>query len=303
MQQLDFLNREQYLFDSAIQLLKDCEPRALEYYPKGFIVGYSGGKDSEVLVDIFFKSGVKFMIIHNHTTIDTPETVYHVRKRFREWENRGITCQINYPRMSFWALCLHKKMLPLRICRFCCSELKERNITEYKFATHSFGVRRAESASRKKYRDSIEMGNRRDYGDRQKFHFDNTAEAAELSSCMRYRYYIVNPLAYWPDEIVWRYIESERLDLNPGYARGLKRIGCIGCPMAGDGRIAEFEQYPVYKQNYIRLCDRIIKNGRDSGKQYKNVFNDGHEYFEWWLHKSDDCYVDENQIGFDFGVP
>ena len=105
-------------------------------------MGYSGGKDSDVLVDLFRKSGVKFIVIHNHTTLDAPETVYYVRKKFAEWEAAGIKCKIFYPDKSFWALCLQKKMLPSRIARFCCSELKERDIAELRFATHSFGVRK-----------------------------------------------------------------------------------------------------------------------------------------------------------------
>ena len=68
------------------------------------------------------------MVFHNHTTLDAPETVYYIRKKFKQWESMGIPCKIYYPEQSFWSLCLKKKMLPLRIVRFCCSELKEKEI-------------------------------------------------------------------------------------------------------------------------------------------------------------------------------
>ena len=77
--------------EHSIKLLKTYQDVALSRCPKGYIVGYSGGKDSDALVELFFKSGVKFHIIHNHTTVDAPETVYYIRKRMKEFENRGAT--------------------------------------------------------------------------------------------------------------------------------------------------------------------------------------------------------------------
>lgn len=53
--------------ETAIKLIREFEELALRRCPdKGYIVGYSGGKDSDCLVDLFFRAGVKFTIIHNH---------------------------------------------------------------------------------------------------------------------------------------------------------------------------------------------------------------------------------------------
>lgn len=149
----------------AIRLIKSFESVSLERNPLGYVVGYSGGKDSEVLVDLFIKSSVKFIVIHNHTGLDAPETVYFIRKKFKQWREQGIDCRIYYPKKSFWSLCNEKKMLPTRLQRFCCAELKERNdIPELKFATHSFGVRKTESSKRANNRDSIETRNTESFG-------------------------------------------------------------------------------------------------------------------------------------------
>lgn len=149
----------------AISLIKSFEGVSLARNPLGYVVGYSGGKDSEVLVDLFIKSGIKFIVIHNHTGLDAPETVYFIRKKFKQWREKGIDCRIYYPKKSFWALCNEKKMLPTRRQRFCCAELKERNdIPELKFATHSFGVRKTESSKRANNRDSIETRNTESFG-------------------------------------------------------------------------------------------------------------------------------------------
>lgn len=73
----------------------DMEKEAMEIlmlFGKGGHVMDSGGKDSTVLKEIAWKChekyGLQYDIIHNHTTIDAPETVYFVRaerERERAW--------------------------------------------------------------------------------------------------------------------------------------------------------------------------------------------------------------------------
>lgn len=49
----------------------------------GFTVADSGGKDSSVLTHIAMKAGCPFDVVHNHTTVDAPETVYFIRENLR----------------------------------------------------------------------------------------------------------------------------------------------------------------------------------------------------------------------------
>lgn len=65
-QQSIFDGTEQSMYNQSIELIKTFEEVALQRNPVGYVVGYSGGKDSDVLVDLFRKSGVKFMVMHNH---------------------------------------------------------------------------------------------------------------------------------------------------------------------------------------------------------------------------------------------
>lgn len=281
-QQSIFDGTEQSTLEQSLRLIREFEPIALHRHPLGYVVGYSGGKDSDVLVSLFRRAGVKFFVMHNHTTLDAPETVYYVRRKFAEWTAAGIPCKIYYPRQSFWSLCRERKILPSRIARFCCEELKERDIPELKFATHSFGVRKAESVRRASHRDSIELRNNKDYSDIQRFHFDNTDEVRQTDMCYRKNYFIVNPLAYWSDAYLWNYIRSEHIEINPLYSQGFKRIGCIGCPMARKHRIFEFERYPKYKENFIRLCENIIQERKQQKLSNKYGFKTGEEYFNYF---------------------
>lgn len=281
-----FDGTEQSLLNKSIKLIKEFEEGALFRNPRGFVVGYSGGKDSDVLVHLFRRAGVKFCVVHNHTTLDMPETVYYIRRKFKEWESQGIPCKIYYPTMNFWSLCLYKKMLPLRQTRFCCAELKERNdIPELRFSVRSFGVRKAESVNRAKYRDSIETRNREDYKDIQKFHFDNTEDVKQTGACYTNSYFFVNPLAYWSNDYLWDYIESEKVEVNPLYGEGFDRVGCILCPMASTcQRQRELARYPRFEKRFIKLADDIMQYRIARGLPNRHAFKTGAEYFNMWLN-------------------
>lgn len=267
---------------SAIELIKTFEPVALERCPEhGYIVGYSGGKDSDCLVDLFIKSGVRFIVIHNHTTLDIPETVRYIRKRFTEWQAMGIPCKVFKPPKSFWQLCLDKKMLPMRTVRFCCSELKE--YQPYKFAVYSFGVRRAESRNRKNKRNNIETRNRKDYSDQQLFHFDKSEDVKRTDMCYTNKYFIVNPMAQWTTMIRDKYIEKYNIETNPIYEKyGLKRCGCIMCPMCSDKeRQREAEMFPKYANCFKLLCNKIVNLRIESG--YNKNDMSGEELYKRYL--------------------
>ncbi|MCX4376017.1 MAG: phosphoadenosine phosphosulfate reductase family protein [Lachnospiraceae bacterium] len=295
-----FDGTEQSLLNKNIKLIQEFERSALMRNPLGYVVGYSGGKDSDVLVSLFIRAGVKFCIVHNHTTLDMPETVYYIKRKFAKWEQQGIPCKIYYPNTNFWSLCLQKKMLPQRQFRFCCAMLKEAQIPELKQSVRSFGVRKAESKKRLLLRDSIETRNREDYSDQQRFHFDDTEQVKEIGACYTNNYFIVNPLAYWSDDYLWDYIESEKIEINPLYHCGFSRIGCIGCPMAGvEGRIKEFERYPKFKNRFIKLCNDITQL-RNIQTTNKKSFKSGTEYFEWWINNGKSINAEEYNL-FSFG--
>jgi phosphoadenosine phosphosulfate reductase len=147
-----------YLFkvDKAILRITQAYEIA-EQAGNTLVIAYSGGKDSDVLLDLAIKSEVSFVAQHNHTTMDAPETVYHIRAVFERLKAQGITAKINYPpdietadgktvRASIWNLIPKKRMPPTRIVRYCCGFFKERQFDGQHIVT---GVRWAESAKRK----------------------------------------------------------------------------------------------------------------------------------------------------------
>ena len=114
----------------AIERIKQASKMSLHHYELPLVCTYSGGKDSDVLLELFKRAGVPFEAQNNHTTVDAPQTVRLIRKKFRELELQGIKATINPPyyqgqRTSMWDLIQKKGIPPTRLGRYCCKVLKE----------------------------------------------------------------------------------------------------------------------------------------------------------------------------------
>lgn len=137
----------------SIELLKKTEALALHYYDKGFYLAFSGGKDSQALFHVAKLAGVKFEAHYALTTVDPPELVRFIRKKYSD-------VVVDLPTDSFARLCIKKKILPMRMARFCCSVLKE---TKGANTVTLTGVRREESVQRSKRNEAeIVTSNKKD---------------------------------------------------------------------------------------------------------------------------------------------
>ena len=111
------------------------------------VVRYSGGKDSDAILQLAKESGVPFRVTHNLTTADPPDNVYYIRRVFARLREEGIDCRINVPKRSLWRIMRETLVVPSRLMRVCCSELKERRMPDAPYIVT--GVRWAESAGRR----------------------------------------------------------------------------------------------------------------------------------------------------------
>lgn len=97
---------------------------------------------------------------------------------------------------------------------------------------------------------------------------------------------IVNPIYEWTDSDIWEYIKQEDIKVNELYSKGYKRVGCIGCPLAGYRQIKkEFADYPKYKQMYIQAFEKMIEVRKATGKATgkATAWETGEEVFDWWI--------------------
>lgn len=266
---------------TSIERLREGAEISKYYYGKPLMLCYSGGKDSDVILDLAIKSGIEFELQHSHTTADAPETVYHIRKKFKKLENKGIKCIINMPRYkdkstSMWSLIPLKGMPPTRLIRYCCAILKETAGANRAIVT---GVRRAESVKRQS-RGILETYT----SNKSKkiiLNNDNDDKRQIIERCQLQGKIIVNPICDWTDDDVKEYIKQEHITLNSLYSCGFHRVGCIGCPIAGKKRFIEFARYPKYRDLYIRAFDKMVQVRKRNGKvtQWLN----GIDVYHWWM--------------------
>ena len=266
-------------------------------YKKPLVFTDSGGKDSAVICKLAENAGIPFEIIHSHTTADAPPTVYHVRKRAKMYEDKGIKYTILHPTYkgeptSMWALIPQKLMPPTRLARYCCEVLKEQNGKDRFIAT---GVRWAESNSRKNNRGILEiLGNGKPKT--MLLNNDNDADRRLFETCQLKGKRVCNPIIDWKERDVWDYLHEQKVEVNPLYCEGWTRVGCVGCPMASKARTMEFGRFPKFKQMYINAFDRMLQVRKARGKDDSNSnWSDAMGVFHWWMEDG----VLPNQIGFE----
>jgi len=112
---------------------------------------------------------------------------------------------------------------------------------------------------------------------------DNDEARRAVEVCFRTRKTLVNPIIDWTDEDVWEFIRKYNVPYCELYDKGKTRLGCIGCPMGRERNMRkEFEQYPKYKEQYIRCFDAMLKRRKERGLS-TNKWNTGEDFFEWWI--------------------
>lgn len=271
--------------DIAVKRLREAAEMSQALYDKPLLVTYSGGKDSDTVLRLAQIAKIPFEVQHSHTTADAPETVYHVRDKFRELELAGIKCEIDYhtqpdgTRTTMWNLIPRKLIPPTRLVRYCCDELKEGGGKDRMITT---GVRWDESTARKS-RGALEIISKR----RKKSIFlnnDNDEDRRLFETCTMKGKRVSNPIIDWETNDVMDFLTGEKVKLCSLYSEGWKRVGCIGCPMAGKHRYAEFARYPTYKKAYIMAFDKMMEMRRLRGMPRGVEMDEtGVDVFHWWM--------------------
>ena len=209
---------------SAIKLIQSASKIAAKNNCPEIEIAYSGGKDSDVILELTRMAGVPYRAIYKNTTIDPPYTAKHCR-------DNGV--EIRMPKRSFYEM-IKAKFWPTRFARFCCSELKEYKISDYVV----LGIRSAESSKRKQ-------------------------RYTEPEACRVYRkgekvrqYF---PILNWTNQDIINFANERKIKFHPlyydenGQFHPERRLGCIACPLASKKkRLAKFKQYPNFVKLYIR---------------------------------------------------
>lgn len=192
-------------------------------------VSYSGGKDSDVILELTKMAGVQYRAIYKNTTIDPKGTIAHAMSKGAEVIN---------PKKTFMQL-IEENAFPSRIQRHCCRFLKEYKVLDV--AVH--GIRREESTKR-------------------------AARYKEPEMCRTYRggekVRVVMPILDWTAQDVLQFISNRGIKLHPLYYRSdgtidvSRRLGCQCCPLKSDRGLSEFKANPRLVKMWIKAGQRYI---------------------------------------------
>lgn len=262
--------------DTAYERFRWAAKEAERLFDMPLVVQYSGGKDSDVILQLAKESGVPFRVTHNLTTADPPDNVYYIRRVFAALREEGIEAKINVPKRSLWKIMRETLVIPSRVMRVCCGELKERKMPDAPYIVT--GVRWAESAGRRA-KSGIAMVHAENPPTSARYTRGEQAAAAAgllttddassrrlFEQCRMRGVRVLNPIIDWSDEDVWSYLASRHIEGNPLYKEGWTRIGCVGCPLASRrARWRAFARYPKLYKAWADAIAYVIARRREMG--------------------------------------
>lgn len=260
--------------EHSIALIRKAEKLALTMQPDmGFHVGFSGGKDSQVVLELVKMAGVKYKAVYNVTTNDPADNVRFIKHSYPEVE-------FSIPEKSYFQL-IAQKGVPTMFNRWCCALFKETAGVGCVVLT---GVRKEESRKRAAYDEVNKWGRTKDK--KETVDLDKM-EVNEFRCVGGKDKFMVYPILEWTERDVWDFIAVRDLPVNPCY-KTHKRVGCVFCPFARPKDIRAYcETHPQLKAAFIHAIERYRERERERQK-----LPTAEEYFEWWLsHISLDEYI------------
>lgn len=304
----------------SIDLLHKANDLALKYSDDGYYLAFSGGKDSQCLYHVAKLAGVPFKAHMNLTSIDPPHVIMFVKRQYP-------SVVLHKPVNSIYNIAVEKKfLLPSRIIRWCCAELKEGGGAGTVCLT---GIRKAESTKRAK-RSSVEVSNRSFAGNLEQFfewqleqvkkklpnvnqdQFSQRERESEVRCVNGKDKIIINPIMDWSDRDVWHFLNDVvQVPHCELYDMGWHRIGCICCPISSyNHKIQELKMFPHVKRNWIKAIKRIRETCIGDNMIINNYWGEGSEddkceqVFNWWISGKayEEWYADTFlQLKIDFG--
>lgn len=228
-----------------------------------FVVAFSGGKDSQVILDLVTRvlPVESFKAIFQDTDMELPCTYDIVEYTEEDYKYRFPNFKLHHAKSDRRALDLWKQYgPPSRVNRWCCSVMKtaifRRTMKELrntdvqpKVAVYE-GVRADESARREAY-DRIGIN----------------VKHPNLINC--------RAIFRWNNAEIFLYLFSRGIELNPAYRMGLTRVGCGVCPFASDWSEYLIRRiYPDISKKYVAVIEEMAKNlGLNSKEKINNYIS------------------------------
>lgn len=187
-----------------------------------FVVSFSGGKDSQVTLDLVSRviPGDDLKVVYSDTGYELPSSLLLYKQVEAVYKEQ-------YPAIDFYYAKNHEEVLnywdligsPSNVHRWCCGVMKTAPL--YKL------LKDVSSLGRQPHVLSF-IGTRADESLRRSTYL-KVAKDAKHTNVIN-----VSPILEWNTTEVWLYIFINKLPINYAYRNGLGRVGCIVCPFGSD---------------------------------------------------------------------
>ena len=261
MEQMNLITRQSKT-EIAIDFIREHEP------PEGYFVGFSGGKDSIVVLDLVQRAGVKHQAYYSATGIDPPELVKFINEHYPYVIQKRPFFKMprKYPdwkgTRSFYGM-IENIGYPTRQHRWCCDALKKSPSKKIPLNHRIMGIRAEESSNRAKLGQISKFG----------------------------KWVMIKPIFSWLEWEIWEYLEFNNLPYCSLYDEGFHRLGCVVCPfLCGKNQGNLNKHRACWPKHYIAFEKVMLKlfnnylcviNPRSGGWNYRRE-TDFNEFIENW---------------------
>lgn len=210
-----------------------------------FIASFSGGKDSQVVLDL-----VSRVIPANDFSVIYSDTGYEIPPSLEIYEQTREKYQKQYPDLEFHLSKNHQDVLyywdkmgsPSRMHRWCCGVMKTAPL--YRHLKDLYG-------NGKQPNVLVFEGVRSEESNRRAL-YDRVGKGVKHNNVVNAR-----PIFDWNSTEIYLYLFSRNLPINQGYRDGLSRVGCSICPFSSDW--SEHVVGKIYPESINPFINNIIK--------------------------------------------